>query len=70
MRHAGSIGSRKPQHTLRGTRMSGQYGNTRITVQNLQVLRVEPDRNLLYIKGGIPGPNRGFVAIRPAVKKG
>ncbi len=69
VRHAGSIGSRKPQHTLPGTRMSGQYGNTRITVQNLKVLRVEPETNLLYISGGIPGPNGGLVLIREAKKK-
>jgi large subunit ribosomal protein L3 len=68
-RHAGSIGSRKPQHTLRGTRMSGQYGNSRITVQNLEVMRVEPEKNLLYIKGAIPGPRRGIVCIRQACKR-
>ncbi len=69
VRHAGSIGSRKPQHTLRGTRMSGQYGNTRITVQNVEVLRVDAEKNLLYVKGGVPGPNGGLVAIRAAKKK-
>ncbi len=69
VRHAGSIGSRKPQHTLPGTRMSGQYGNSRITVQNLEILRVDAERNLLYVKGGIPGPNNGLVVIRSAKKK-
>ena len=68
VRHAGSIGSRKPQHTLRGTRMSGQYGNARITVQNLEVLRVDAEKNLLYIKGALPGPNKGLVLIRKAKK--
>lgn len=69
VRHAGSIGSRKPQHTLPGTRMSGQYGNTRITVQNTEILRVDAEKNLLYIKGGVPGPNTGIVAIRASRKK-
>ena len=69
VRHAGSIGSRKPQHTLRGTRMSGQYGNSRITVQNLQILRVDAEKNLLYVKGAVPGPNRGLLYIRHAKKK-
>jgi large subunit ribosomal protein L3 len=68
-RHAGSIGSRKPQHTLRGTRMGGQYGNSRVTVQNLEILRVDAEKNLLYVKGAIPGPNRGLVYVRQAKKR-
>ena len=69
VRHAGSIGSRKPQHTLRGTRMSGQYGASRVTVQNLEILRVDAEKNLLYVKGAIPGPNRGLVYLRQAKKR-
>ena len=69
VRHAGSIGSRKPQHTLRGTRMSGQYGNSRVTVQNLVVLRVDAEKNLLYVKGAVPGPNGGLLYLRSARKK-
>jgi large subunit ribosomal protein L3 len=68
VRHAGSIGSRKPQHTLPGTRMSGQYGNSAVTVQNLQILRVDAEKNLLYVKGAVPGPNRGILYIRRAKK--
>ena len=68
VRAAGSIGSRKPQHTLKGTRMSGQYGNTRTTVQNLEILRVDTDRNLLFIRGAVPGAPDGLVAIREAKK--
>ena len=68
VRHAGSIGSRKPQHTLPGTRMGGQHGNARITVQNLQILRVDAEKNLLYIKGGIPGHPNSLVLIRTARK--
>ena len=69
VRHAGSIGSRKPQHTLRGTRMAGQYGNSRITVQNLVILRVDAEKNLLYVKGAVPGPNGGLLYLRSAKKK-
>jgi len=69
VRHAGSVGSRKPQHTLRGTRMGGRYGGSPVTVQNLLVLRVEPEKNLLYVKGAIPGPNRGLVYVREARKR-
>ncbi|MDF1701282.1 MAG: 50S ribosomal protein L3 [Planctomycetota bacterium] len=69
VRHAGSIGSRKPQHTLPGTRMSGQHGNQRVTLQNLKVLRVDAEKNLLYIKGGLPGPNGGLLMLRESKKK-
>jgi large subunit ribosomal protein L3 len=68
-RHGGSIGCRKPQHTRKGTRMAGQYGNSRVTVQNLRVLRVDPERNLLYVQGAIPGPNGGLVLVRQAKKR-
>lgn len=68
-RHAGSIGSRKPQHTLPGTRMAGQHGNTRVTVQNLRIARIDAEKNLLYLHGSVPGPNGGLVAIRTAKKK-
>ena len=69
VRHAGSIGSRKPQHTLPGTRMGGQHGNTRVTIQNLRILRVDAEKNLLYIKGALPGPSGGLVLLREAKKK-
>lgn len=68
-RHAGSIGCRKPQHTVRGTRMGGQMGNAQRTVQNLKVLKVEAEKNLLYIQGAIPGPDQGLVLVRQAKKR-
>ncbi|MFO0934001.1 MAG: 50S ribosomal protein L3 [Planctomycetota bacterium] len=68
-RHAGSIGCRKPEHTRRGTRMGGQFGNTRKTVQNLLVARVDAEKNLLYIRGAIPGPTGGMVMIRASKKR-
>ena len=68
-RHAGSIGSRKPQHTLPGTRMAGQHGNKRVTLQNVKVLRVDAEKNLLYIQGGLPGPNGGLLMLRESKKK-
>lgn len=68
-RHGGSIGCRKPEHTRKGQRMSGQYGNTRKTVQNLKIVRVDAEKNLLYVHGAIPGPNGGLVMIRVAKKK-
>ncbi len=48
--------------------MSGHLGNVRVTTQNLEVVRVDTERNLLLIKGAVPGPEGGDVYIRPAVK--
>ena len=65
-RHGGSIGCRQPQRTRRGQRMPGQHGNARITVQNLKVAAVLPEQNLLLVRGGVPGPNGGYLIIRKA----
>ena len=69
VRHAGSIGCRKPQHTRPGTRMSGQMGNARRTVQNVEIVRVEAEKNLIYVRGGVPGPNGGLLRLRAAKKR-
>jgi large subunit ribosomal protein L3 len=50
--------------------MAGRMGNDRVTVQNLKVLRVDPERNLLLVQGSVPGPNEGLVLVRRAVKSG
>jgi large subunit ribosomal protein L3 len=68
-RHGGSIGCRKPQHTVRGQRMAGQMGNTRSTVQNLQVVKVDAEKNLIYVEGAVPGPQQGLVLVRQAKKR-
>ena len=68
-RHGGSIGCRKPMRTRRGQRMPGQDGNTRVTVQNLRVVKVLPEQNVLLIRGGLPGPNGGYVLVRKAIKR-
>lgn len=68
-RHAGSVGSRFPQHTLKGLKMAGRYGNERVTIQNLKVVEVRPDKNLLLIKGALPGATRGYLLINKAKKK-
>ncbi len=57
-RHAGSIGQRFPQHTLKGTRMAGRMGGQRVTVRGLKVMAVDPEHQLLAVKGAVPG-NRG-----------
>jgi len=68
VRAAGSIGCRKPQHTVKGRRMAGQYGNTRITTQNLRIMRIDAEKNLLYIKGSIPGAPGGMIMVRESKK--
>ena len=68
-RHGGSIGTRlTPGHVLKGKKMPGHMGSERVTVQGLSVVRVDAERNLLYIKGGIPGANGGLILVRNAVK--
>lgn len=69
LRAPGSIGSSAtPGRVFKGMRMAGHMGNERVTVQNLQVMRVDTDRNLLLVKGSVPGPNKGLVMVRKAVK--
>jgi large subunit ribosomal protein L3 len=68
-RAPGSIGSSAtPGRVYKGIKMAGHMGNNRVTVQNLEVVRVDTDRNLLLIKGSVPGPNKGLVTIRKAIK--
>ncbi len=54
-REPGSIGATWPQRVLRGKRMAGRMGGEMVTVKNLEVVKVEPEKNLLYIKGALPG---------------
>ncbi len=64
-RAPGSIGaSAWPSHVVRGHRMPGQMGNTRRTVQNVEVVQVRPEENILVIAGAIPGPRNSYVEIR------
>ncbi len=58
-----------PGRVFKGHRMAGRMGNERVTVQNLEVVRVDADKNLILIKGAIPGPKKGLVSIKPTVKK-
>ncbi len=74
-RAAGSIGAHATDRgesgkMKKGKRMAGQYGHERCTIRNLDVVRIDPEGNLLLVKGAIPGPNRGFVVVRPTNKRG
>ena len=68
-RSPGSIGAcATPSRVFKGMRMAGQHGNQRITVLNLEVVQADPERNLILVKGAVPGPNGGLVMVRTAVK--
>ncbi len=68
-RSAGAIGcSAWPAKVFKGKKMAGQMGNEQVTVQNLEIVDVRADQNVVLIKGAIPGPKNGLVAIRKAVK--
>jgi large subunit ribosomal protein L3 len=70
-RSPGSIGaSATPSRVFRGTRMAGQMGNERVTVLNLEVVESDPERNLLLLRGAIPGPTGSLVMVRSSVKTG
>ena len=67
-RHAGSIGAGAwPGKVIKGMKMPGQMGNERVTVRNLRVVKVDPEQNLLFVRGSVPGHNDSLVRIRPAV---
>ena len=59
-----------PGRVWKGHRMMGRMGNERVTVQNLEVVRVDADNNFLLIKGAVPGPKNGLVRVRTTVKSG
>lgn len=68
-RAPGSIGQRQsPGRVFKGKKMAGQLGNKRCTIQSLEVVKVESERNLLLIKGAIPGAPGGRVFVKPAVR--
>ena len=69
-RAPGSIGSgTTPGRVLKGTRMAGHMGNERVTVKKLQVIQADPERNLLVVKGSVPGANGGLLMIKKHMKR-
>lgn len=69
-RAPGSIGQNQtPGRVFKGKKMSGHLGNVRVTTQNLQVVRVDAARNLILVKGAVPGAVGGDVIVKPAVKQ-
>lgn len=66
-RAPGSIGQASdPSRVYPGTRLPGQMGNKRITTKNLKIVKVDEERDLLYLRGAVPGPKGGYLAIRPS----
>lgn len=69
LRRPGSIGaSATPSRVFKGKRMAGRHGAKRHTIQNLPVIQADPDRNLLVVKGAVPGPPNGLLLIKKASK--
>jgi large subunit ribosomal protein L3 len=67
-RHPGSVGAgTTPGHPWKGTRMAGHMGNERVTVKKLTVVRVDPERHLILVKGAVPGARNGLLLVRKAV---
>lgn len=68
-RHAGSNGAASdPSRVFPGKKMPGQMGHVKVTVQNLEVVRVDAENNLLLVKGAVPGPKKSLVTIKDSVK--
>jgi large subunit ribosomal protein L3 len=69
-RAPGSIGATTtPGRVVKGIRMAGHMGDKRVTIQNLQVVKVDPEKNLLFVRGAVPGPRNGLLIVKKAVKK-
>lgn len=70
-RHHGSNGSASdPSKVFKGKKMPGQMGHKKITIQNLEIVRVDAENNLLLVKGAVPGPKKSLVTIKETVKSG
>ena len=68
-RHAGSNGAcSDPSRVFKGKKMAGHMGNKKVTVQNLEIVRVDAENNLLLVKGAVPGPKKSLVTIKETVK--
>lgn len=68
-RHAGSNGAcSDPSKVFKGKKMPGQMGNKKVTIQNLEIVRVDAENNLILVKGAVPGPKKSLVTIKETVK--
>lgn len=70
-RHGGSIGNRSdPGKVFKNKKMPGHMGNEKVTVQNLKIVAIEADKNIVLVKGAVPGAKNGFVTLKASVKGG
>jgi large subunit ribosomal protein L3 len=67
-RGPGSLGAIAPNRVFKGQTLPGRMGGERVTTQNLEIVRVDADKNLILIKGSVPGPKNSYVVIKSAVK--
>ena len=67
-RQSGSMGVIDPARIFKGKKMAGQYGNEQVTILNLKVVKIDGERNLIAVKGAVPGAKNGIVFIRTSVK--
>lgn len=67
-RRPGSLGAKGPARVFKGRKLPGHLGAERVTVQNLEIVKVDADRNLLAVRGAIPGPKGGLVIVQPSSK--
>ncbi|MDA8220713.1 MULTISPECIES: 50S ribosomal protein L3 [Desulfosporosinus] len=67
-RRSGSLGAKGPARVFKGRELPGRMGGERVTVQNLEVIRVDMDKNLILIKGALPGANKSLLILKPSVK--
>lgn len=68
-RHGGAVGAGAyPGKVIKGLKMAGRLGNSRVTALNLEVVRVDPEKKLLFVRGGVPGHNDAVVCVRPTVR--
>ena len=64
LRMPGSIGATNPAHVFKGTRMAGRMGNDQVSLPDVEIIKIEPSANLLYLKGALPGARNGLVVIQ------
>ena len=67
-RRVGSLGATGASRVFKGRKLPGRMGGEQVTIQGLRVVRVDPERNLLLVRGSVPGPNGGLVLVRPTIK--
>ena len=67
-RRTGSLGAKGPARVFKGRELPGRMGGERVTIQNLEVVRIDAEKNLILIKGAVPGANKSLLILKPSVK--